>query len=53
VCNIRVFLFKEDFLKQQEQELNFFLIRASSVFYCQGAWKTATTSGSSFGVKEL
>jgi hypothetical protein len=29
------------------------IVRASSVFYCQGAWKTATTSGSSFGVKEL
>lgn len=52
VCNTRVFLFKEDCLKQQEQEqeqeLNFFLIRASSVFYCQGAWKTTTTSGRSF-----
>jgi hypothetical protein len=35
VCNIRVFLFKEDCLKQQEQqeqELNFFLIRCSVCF---------------------
>lgn len=34
VCNSRVFLFKEDCLKQQEQEqeLNFFLIRCSVCF---------------------